>query len=145
MFNNKIKLSWSVNSINKWALALDFVGNKHPTEFNLIVYLIQLFNFSEWIFKFNQNPTIKKPHFQNKLSSGWIKILRKPFICLSLIDNTMHIIYGIRTRTLIYSFFFYLIVSYFLFQHIDLGLSYYLFLSIPLTFFSWTNSAYFSI
>ena len=40
----------------------------------------------------------------------------------------MHIIYGIRTRTLIYSFFFfYLIVSYFLFQHIDLGLSYYLF------------------
>ena len=90
-----------------------------PMESNSIVNLCHL---NESNCKFNQ------PIF--KISSGWIRIFRKSFICLSLYTL---LIYVIRTRTLFMSFHF--IGPYLLFQHIDLGLIYQFFLPIPFRFF----------
>lgn len=64
----------------------------HPTESNSIVYL---FNFSELK---NSNKT----HFQN--SKCMNKNFEKVFYLPIIIDNTFHIIYGIRT--LYYDLFF---------------------------------------
>ena len=101
-----------------------------PMESNSIVNLCHL---NESNCKFNQ------PIF--KISSGWIRIFRKSFICLSLYTL---LIYVIRTRTLFMSFHF--IGPYLLFQHIDLGLIYQFFLPIPFRFFFFhKNSAYFHI
>ena len=101
----------------------------HPTESNSIVYL---FNFSELK---NSNKT----HFQN--SKCMNKNFEKVFYLPIIIDNTFHIIYGIRTLFTIS--FFYLIGPYLRYQHINLRLAYY----FTLFFFSclWTNSAYFYI
>jgi len=93
----------------------------HPTESNSIVYL---FNFSELK---NSNKT----HFKN--SKCMNKNFEKVFYLPIIIDNTFHIIYGIRTLFTIY--FFYLFGSYLFFHHFFFRLAYYFFF-YTLFFFS---------
>lgn len=102
MFDNKI--SWSVNWINnnkKWALAIDSVGTIQRNPIPLLTYWISI-----------NSKVQSKPIF--KISSGGIKILCKSFICYLpiIIDNTFHIIYGIRTP-----FIYLLCFDYFFLSH----------------------------
>jgi hypothetical protein len=59
----------------------------HPGESNSILY-----SFNEEIFKFNQ--------FFFQISSRWIRIVNKlsVFHFSIIIENTIHIIYGVRTQ-----------------------------------------------
>ena len=90
--------SWSVNSIRNGSSRSISLVPSNRMQFNSFLMLMHLCNFNEGIFKFNQ-PTFK-------ISSGWIKILRKSFIISIIIDNTRHIIYGVRTWTLFFDSLF---------------------------------------
>jgi hypothetical protein len=92
----------------------------HPGESNSIFY-----SFNEEIFKFNQ--------FFFQISSRWIRIVNKlsVFNFSIIIENTIHIIYGVRTQIRFMIHYFDLISPWSFFFHMD----FHLFFFYTLSFF----------
>jgi hypothetical protein len=92
----------------------------HPGESNSIFY-----SFNEEIFKFNQ--------FFFQISSRWIRIVNKlsVFHFSIIIENTIHIIYGVRTQIRFMIHYFDLISPWSFFFHMD----FHLFFFYTLSFF----------